>query len=164
VNRELEQAARTAWAAMSDARSQIQRMVDQMAGVRVEPMTAPIALDYVQNVTGDRDDAVSALIRAGTDWLDAQRQPSEGGEVGDGCMCDARLVIYFVRGELLGTAEVFLGHIEERCSRAVHPQATPQDRHAATGWHRWADKARSVIERCRLIVAAAYPDEQQEAA
>lgn len=165
MNSELQQAARTAWAAMIDTRGKLQRMVDQMAGENRGPMPPGLALDMVQEHTGgDRDDAVTALLNAGADWLEEQSQPSETGEIGDGCMCDARLVLSYLREELPASAAVYLAHISERCDGAVHPQATAEDRHAATGWRRWVAKALHVIGQCQLIALAAYPDAPAEAA
>ncbi|HEY1191087.1 MAG TPA: hypothetical protein VGE74_25865 [Gemmata sp.] len=159
MNRELQQAAARAWAAMDDRRSNLQRMVDQMAGDNRGPMPVGFALDMVQNVTGDRNDAVTALINVGCDWLDTQTQPGETGEVGDACMCDARILVTYLRGEYLEYAEVYRSHMLESCERAAHPLATQNDRRAAMGWMRWVEKAQSVMSKCRLIIAAAYPKE-----
>lgn len=164
MSSELQRAARTAWAAMDEDRSKLQRMVDQMAGDNRGPMAPGVALDFVQEATGERDDAVTALVHAGADWLDTQTRPSEWGELGDACHADALVVALYIRAESFALAYAFLSHIEERCGFAAHPMATSQEKRTAAAWVRWADKARHVIDRCKAIVEAAYPESPAGAA
>lgn len=62
---ELEQIADAAWAAAIRDESILTRAFGG------EPMPAPIAVDMVQDVCGERDDAVVAIREAATRWLNA---------------------------------------------------------------------------------------------
>jgi hypothetical protein len=121
-------------------------------------MEPAIALDYVQNVTGDRDDAVTALIHAGCDWLAAQEPQKVAGDLDAVCHSDADLVLGHLRGEGIGMAVTFASHIEERCGFASHP-ASGRERWIASDWLAWVRKASDVIDWCRKIVTAAHPQE-----
>lgn len=148
---EIERKAREAWALMT-------RPVTPLAALTGEhPLPPGLALDYVQDVTGDRDDAVTALVRAGADWLEEQTQPGETGEVGDACMAGARVATHYLREEKFGTARVFLEHVRAQCERALHPMASRQDMRAAHGWFLWLKKATFALEWCDAVVTAAYP-------
>lgn len=153
VNRELAAKAAEAWAMMTRPVT----IFTQIAGE--QPMPAAVALDFVQNVTGERDEAVTALVNAGADWLDAQTRPSETGEIANGCMQDAVRVTKYLRGQYFGYANAFLSHIQDRCNQAADPRAAQGEKWAANSWLGWARKASAVIEACRRVVEAAYPTE-----
>ena len=143
---ELEQRAGEAWLAM-------QR--------NVHPMDAGVALDYAQDACGDRDDAVSAIVRAGADWLDTQTVPWLGSRAYSD---DAELVRNYLRSEGLKMASLFASHIEERANQAAHPSASGEEWWAGQVWGRWADKATFAIDTCRAVVDAAYPKPATEEA
>lgn len=149
---EIERKAREAWALMT-------RPVTPFTTIAGEhPLPPGLALDYVQEVTGERDDAVTALIRAGADWLDEQTQPGDAGEVGNTCIADARVATMYLRGESFGMAAVYLSHIRDRCERAADPQVSGHDKWAAHKWNMWLKKAAHALDWCKTVVAAAYPD------
>lgn len=150
---ELEQKASQAWSSMTRKPF----ILDAITGVQAMPVG--VAIDFVQDVTGDRDDAVTALVNAGASWLDAQTRPSEVGEIADGCMADAESITSYLRGEALGMASIFLGHIRLRCESALHPNASREDRLAAHSWHLWTRKAQETIDWVRAVIDAAYPVE-----
>lgn len=155
---ELERAARTAWDAMTEPQTGLTKMIQTIAGENRGPMPVAIALDMVQNVTGERDDAVTALIEAGANWLNEQSRGANGGELDDGCHQDAELVTSYIRSESLGLACVYLSHLRDRCYLANYT-ANPNRAHklARERWRRWATKAQFVIDWCRKIEAEAYP-------
>ncbi len=152
---ELAMYAAEAWKLMA----RVPNILDSLTGC--EAMSPGIALDYVQNVTGDRDDAVTAIVHAGADWLDAQTVPGGTGEINAGCFPDSDLVRACLRCESLGMAATFVSHIRERC-HAVRGFPCNDNRREwlpAEMWNQWANKAVAVIDHCRAVVAAAYPVE-----
>jgi hypothetical protein len=151
---ELERRASEAWKLMTRQPN----ILDTIVGC--EAMPAGVALDYVQEPTGDRDDAVTALVNAGADWLDGQTVPSDGTEVSSTCIDASDMVRSYIRSECFGLAEVHLSHIRGVCYLArSNFGITVNERWAVTDWGRWANKALHVIDHCRAVVAAAYPEE-----
>lgn len=145
---EVEQIARETWAAMA-------------AGA--DPMPPDIALDRVQDVCDDRDDAVMALCRAAASWLAGERVvfvlrgvSRSGSEVHAGNMGDADLVISTVHHETLGLADTFLTHIRERCLRAAAIDSQVENR-AASHWMIWAGKAERTLRLIGELGRAAHP-------
>jgi hypothetical protein len=125
-----------------------------------EPMPPGQAIDYVQDETGDRDDAVTELLKAAANWLAAK----EPGDPHDSFVQDVLDVLNSVRGESLDFATHAAGTIEWRCNdygamaMASVPPFTRKDAGVFDDWRRWAQLAFRVITLCRGIVAAAYPE------
>lgn len=122
-------------------------------------MPIAVALDYCQNVTGERDDAVTALLGAAANWLDTQTVPGGATLIDSGCIDDRDSIAGYIRSEGLGMAAIFLSHIRSRCDSAAHPIATGAERFAAAQWQAWANKAAFAIALCRTVIDAAYPVE-----
>lgn len=157
---ELESRAAEAWAMMSRKTT----IFTTLAGDR-EPMPPAVALDYVQDVCGDRDDAMIELMRVASHQLSIVMPTWGSGEVHRGCKADAELICSYLREESPGLATVHLVHIRDCCYMVTHPgylapdNASPRDRHEALDWNRWADKAMETIDRARAVVDAVYPTE-----
>lgn len=125
---------------------------------RVMPMPPAVALDYVQDVCGDRDEAVTALCGAAAGWLllRVPIKPEKGDVWADEydplCRDDARHV-----SECLGAesslAAVFVEHINERVWARTAADALLRD-----AWRLWVRDARAAIDFARQLVAAAWPD------
>lgn len=152
---ELEAKAAEAWACI------VRPITVSTRGFGNGPMPAAVALDMVQDVTGDRDDAVGAIVRAGADWLDTQTVPWLGSRAYSD---DAELVRNYLRSEGLKMASLFAAHIKERADQAADPRASSEEKWAAHEWGRWADKATFAIDTCRAVVDAAYPKPATEEA
>jgi hypothetical protein len=127
-----------------------------------EPMPPGQAIDYVQDETGDRDDAVSELLKAAANWLAAKAPPGNAVNLGD----DALVLLGDIRGEDFGHADAMWGTISLRAQGTAQdvlagmwrnfpdsPSLTQLD-----AWRLWAQEAMRVIGLCRWIVAAAYPE------
>lgn len=153
VATELELRAAEAWKLLSRKPN----ILDSITGR--EAMSPGVAIDYVQDVTGDRDEAVMAIINAAADWLDSQTVPGGDGEIHAGCLPDSELIRNYLRGECMGLALVFIVHIRDRCYRASTTFGPRGDWFAAQDWNAWADKALIAIDHCRAVAAAAYPVE-----
>jgi hypothetical protein len=153
---EVEHKAREAWAAML-----VRDSVFSRAGLRPGPMPADLAIDMVQDVTGDRDDAAGAIIGAGADWLANQTQPGGGTETDVGCSAAANNAIGSLRAESLGTAALFLGHVRTLCDRvlkesSLFPAPRPEV-YAALRWERWLAKAERALALCNAVADVAWP-------
>lgn len=145
---EVEQIARETWAAMA-------------TGER--PMPPEFALDRVQDVTDDRDEAVIELCRAAAVWLAGERVvfvlvgvSAAGGETHTGNGLDAELVQGYIRAEVLNLADTYLRHIRERCLRAAATDSRVENR-AASLWMMWAGKAERTLRLIAELGRAAHP-------
>ncbi len=156
---ELQLRAAEAWRLMT----RIPSILDSITGAEAMPHGA--AIDYCQDVApgNDRDEAVTALVNAGADWLDAQALPSGAGEIHAGCFPDSELIRSYIRCESFSTAVTFLEHIRDRCYQVnAFPRLEMRHEWLATAdWSRWTDKAKSVIAHLCAVVAAAYPVEAE---
>ena len=149
---EVEHEARRAWDAMTQ---------------EANPLPADLAIDLVQDETGDRDEAVAAIHAAAARWLDGLRpeQPvSPGGLAANSVTFNAAVAC---RGHLLGESYTFA----ENCRQEViawnrmvlaehasdlHPVACGCD--MARSWLAWAEHADRTIRLCREVSQAAYPE------
>lgn len=148
---EIESKAAEAWTALVSHRDDEQK-----------PIEPGVAIDMVQDVTGDRDDAVTALVSAAADWLNTLRIgavlrgiSADGSEAHVGNVQDAELVADYLRGETLGLATVHLSHIHER-SRDARSQFRSEAR-ACEWWMGWERSAELAIRIVRELSEAAYP-------
>ncbi len=142
---EVEQIARETWVLMA---------------VGERPLPPEFALDRVQDVTDDRDEAVIELCRAAAVWLAGERVVfvlrGVRGETHDGCRGLADAIQDFVRSETLGLAAIQLGSIRELCLRAAATDSQVENR-AASLWMMWAGKAERTIRLIGELGRAAYP-------
>lgn len=135
---EIELAASRAWLAMLHD---------------LRPMPAGVALDFVQDVSGDRQDALLAILFAAVERLEGLRpeRPICGSvsvarsrSVGDLLLrCDfveARSVTDFIEGHNLAVCQ-------------WTPSERPEHR-MACDWLRWCAYARRDIETCRTVFEA----------
>ena len=129
-----------------------ERTVEDVFAKR-HPMLPAIAIDYVQEANGERDDAVMALMRAAADWLTAkQPAPANPPDEFDTTARDlAAHVCEHVRLES-AMAEVHLALINEGIWRLDTGHALILD-----AWRLWVRDARRVIALCRQLFLAAYP-------
>jgi hypothetical protein len=124
------------------------------------PIPPAVGLDFVQDVCGDRDDAVSAILEAASEWL-AVRLPGNGEDVS---WAEGGWVCLHIGAESFGLAEVFIGHVRERCETAeqYYVMRTFQDGRevleGARPWKIWAATATRTLAICRAVCAAAYPE------
>ena len=154
---ELKAKADEAWAAMV-----VPEDVFTRSGLKPGPMAPDIALDMVQDVTGDRDEAVTALLQAASDWLNTLRMgaalrgiSADSSEVHTGNAQDAERVTAYIRGESLGLAMTHLVHIHERSRRGLpFPGAEAR---ACLWWKQWEEKASLALKLCRQMIEAAHP-------
>lgn len=151
---EVEQAASRAWLAMVTEVPFFARTIE-----RRTPMPAAVALDMVQDVTGDRDDAVCALLMAAAIWLDDARPEQPVGRISTSLN-----TAISVRGHLLGEGY----GLAENCLRELMDlnreirndyhhlglNYGPADDARAAAWHQWGHKAKRAIEVCRQVTAA----------
>lgn len=141
-----EHRATEAWAKVVREKT----VLDVFAGT--EPMPPAIALDYVQDECGDRDDAVMALLAAAGQWLlDTMPVAREGDEFDSACRADAADVAAYIEAES-GMARVFFSHIEERYERWVNYTGNAL---VVDGWRLWIRGARRALDLCRAVVDAA---------
>lgn len=149
---ELEQAADTAWAALLLPDNLLTRAFGG------GPMPVAVAIDMVQNVTGDRDDAVTALHGAAWGWL-LMLAPT--GPLDD----LATALMGHLLGEQYSLAENMREQLHHRTtgtrlSRILHPRDTSAAEAArADQWGAWCVHAKRAIEVCQAVSAAAYPIE-----
>lgn len=156
---ELEQRANEAWLAMQRD---------------VRPMPPGVAIDYAQDVCGDRDDAVSAILTAAAVYLDPLRpEPADSTSADMGAAIAAR---GYLLGESWTLAGSCLDEIDGRSRQVIDWIEEPDDGAAdvlgldqrshelACAWLRWCAYTRGAIETCRAISAAAYPEPQPETA
>lgn len=157
---ELETKAIEAWTAMRRAPATVPGFSAQLDPTEA-PMPAGIALDMVQDVCGDRDDAVQALLDAAAEELIVfvpQQDPFGSAD-------DAQAVASDLRGEHFAHAASALVAIEQRVvgvklDRILNrPSVSDAEYEAALSWGRWCDRAKLAIELGRAISAAAYPTE-----
>jgi hypothetical protein len=157
LSAEAEHAARVAWAAMThwDERDP-----------DAERMAPAVAIDYVQNETGDRDDAVSALHRAAADWLDALRptepadlHPSPANNDAAACAANLRSEDYLHADNNRQAVEGYMREVQHEYDM------DPEDARAdvdgvqlANNWISWCGRARQAIDLCRAVAAAAHPE------
>jgi len=129
-----------------------ERTVEDVFAKR-HPMLPAIAIDYVQEANGDRDDAVMALMRAASLWLES-RQPKQP-EQPDEFDRTARMVASHVCGYIASEsamADVHLGQLNEGIWGLHSHRALILD-----AWRLWVRDARRVIDLCRQLSAVAYP-------
>lgn len=154
---ELEAAAATAWERLS-LKSSILRTV---AGI--ESMPVPVALDFVQNVTGDRDDAVTALLNAAAKYLEGIMPTDDVGNI----RTDASLAMNDLRGECFKYATSIINGISFRAqdigvSTLAGVYGSGPGRPSVfvcEEWRQWAQEAERVLAFAREIVREAYPAE-----
>ena len=154
-DRELREAARLkaveAWALAIRPRT----ILSTLGGA--EPMPPAVAIDYVQDVCGDRDDAVAALMVAAAAWLRDRMPalPAAWCEVDSSCRESAGLVCDYLASDSL----MYAVHLW-RVRYTIDSPGVLLDRgmmRAADAWQRWyrdADRARQL---CRELSAAAWP-------
>jgi hypothetical protein len=124
-----------------------------------KPMEPGIAIDYVQDVCGDRDDAVSALLNAAADWLETRLPDAADVNWMEGGWCCNE-----IRGECFSHAEMWLQHVCERVGAVKRGwllssgSVTHRSFDAAQMWYRWHKIATNALRLCREITAAAYPE------
>jgi hypothetical protein len=126
-----------------------------------ESIPPAVGLDFVHDVCGDRDDAVSAILEAASEWL-AVRLPGNGEDVS---WAEGGWVCLHIAEESFSLAEVFLGHVIERCDTAseyyvaygFENEGYPEWM-AARPWKAWATVATHTLALCRAVCAAAYPE------
>ncbi len=156
---ELQLRAAEAWRLMT----RVPSILDSITGAEAMPHGA--ALDYCQDVApgNDRDEAVTALVNAGADWLGMQGVRNSTSEIHVPCLGDRTSICDYLRGEAFGMAIIFIGHIRGRCNSALNllVLAGQVNLLAADEWNRWADKAQITIGHCRAVVNAAYPIEAE---
>lgn len=144
---ELTHAAASAWAAL------------------IGPAELPIevAIDMAQEVTGDRDDAVSALADAAADWLGGLMPPKGRGPGPEANRRKAGAVCGFVRCESYFLAErtrreLHRLTVETRVTRLLRPrvvrQAAADD---AAAWGLWCEYARRAIEFAARVSGESVP-------
>lgn len=133
---ELSQAAERAWVAMLHD---------------VRPMPAGVALDMAQDVCGDRDDAVTALLNAAADELESLLPA--GGPFHP----EAGFIVSHVRAEDFKFAETLLKNVRGRAGNMHRVSAHLADSTAGAAWLRWCAYAERDIALCRAVCAAAYP-------
>jgi hypothetical protein len=112
-----------------------------------ESIPPAVGLDFVHDVCGDRDDAVSAILEAASEWL-AVRLPGNGEDVS---WAEGGWVCLHIGAESFDLAEVFIGHVADRC-RAVTAYGDWQP------WRGWSLTATRTLAICRAVCAAAYPE------
>jgi hypothetical protein len=152
---ELEHKAAEAWRAVSQGSG----FFDRAFGVKAMP--AAVAIDMVQDVCGDRDDAVAAILDAAGAWLAAQVPAADMSNA----KLDAVAVIGDLRAEAFDLADslrVAIGvrAMEVRLRRAPEPPATQDERDAAMSWSVWCARADLAVRLGRKVAAAAYPIEE----
>lgn len=131
------------------------------------PMPVAIALDMVQDVTGDRDEALTAVLTAASDWLRG-RIPSEPCPFASPQMADANAACGEIPGEFFGHAELWVADVAENARRVIErfvvlavrhvTEADRLDYFRAVEWKRWAADATRTIALCRQLCAAAHPE------
>lgn len=151
---ELEHKADEAWRAMCAGTG----FFDRANAVR--PMPAGVAIDMVQDVCGERDDAVCAILGAAARWLESEF-PADDFQNAE---LDAVAVIGDIRGEAFGLAESLREAIMQRAGdvrlarvlgRSRVPDATFE---TAIAWSKWCERAALAIKLCRELAPAAHPD------
>lgn len=156
VAKELEVAAATAWASLS----RVPNVLDRFIGA--EPMPIGAALDYVQNVTGDRDDAVTALMNAAANRLQSLR-----ADIMDcnAILREAMAVESTIRSEDLSLARSCRDTVYFRAvgtaqdiQAGLWPTAAKGSVNACDLWRLWAVEAERFILLCEKIVKAAYQE------
>lgn len=154
---ELEQKASEAWVLLS----RVPSVMDQLCGR--EPMPIGAALDFVQNVDGDRDNAVFALLDAASKYLQEKMPKHE--EDNFHFEDEAFRLLGDLRGEFFGHAHSAAGTISFRAqdmaastlagmfrNTPLPPSVTVLD-----NWRQWAQEAIRIITLCSQIAAEAYP-------
>jgi hypothetical protein len=152
---ELEQRAAEAWALMA---REPNVLTDWITGATAMP--ANVALDFVQEATGDRDDAVTALLQAAATWLEAKMPADDSLNYRPDAFC----VVGDIRGEDFSHADSMIGTIDWRArgaemDRLMGMNAVSREQMSnAFDWRHWCVFAWKVIILGRAIVAAAYPE------
>ena len=150
---ELEHKAAEAWSAVIQGHSFFDRFL------RKQPMPPGVALDMVQDVCGDRDDALFALLDAGANWLWSLTPAPDM----TGAKADVTAIVGSIRAEGFGLAESLVQAIRERANGVLyawqlHRQIVPQaEREVAMRWVTWCDRAALAVRLGREMVAAAHP-------
>lgn len=158
---ELEAAAATAWERLS-LKSSILRTV---AGI--EPMPVPVALDFVQNVTGERDDAVEALLLAAGKYLESIMPGADVGNI----LTEAFAVVGDIKSEFFSHAESAINTVSFRAQdigvstlAGVYGDGPGRPNvFVCEEWHQWAQEAERVLGFAREIVREAYPEPTESA-
>lgn len=155
---ELEQKAAEAWEHMS------RRETVHTRAFGPGPMPAGVALDFVQEVTDDRDAAVEALLWAAGRWLDDRRpeKPDVRNSASFGASSAARghLLCESFGLALSAVKEVNGINIEvmRDYAQPLNRTVTKEMMQVAARWLKWADDAEHAISLCRAIAAAAHPE------
>lgn len=127
-----------------------------LALVHPTPMPADIALDFVQDSCGDRDEAISAIITAAGDWLAAQAiPPATSTETHAGCREVALLAVSHLREQSSGLAKLYLGNLRQLIDRG-QLSALAAERRSAIAWSVWLASGATAIAACESLVRAAY--------
>lgn len=143
---EAEQRAREAWASMTTPDG--------------EPMLPAVAIDYVQDEVGDRDDAVSALHWAAAAWLDSLR-PEQPVGTSDGMVgsvtSDCRYHLSLQRHDQAEKFRAEIHRISQELLDAPHePDGFIAQR--ASKYITWSNYASQAIDLCRAVAVAAHPE------
>ena len=152
---ELEHKAREAWHAVAKPETVLSRAFGG------GPMPPAIALDMVQDVCGDRDDAVTAVLLAAASALRERIPDDDHAQNRD----HAAHIVGQIPGEYFGHAELWVEDVLNNARRAEEAfmmltSITDQDfcdYSRAVEWRRWATEANRVIGLCRQLCAAAHP-------
>ncbi len=154
---ELEAKAAEAWKQMARPRT----IFDTIGGT--EPFPPAYALDFCQDVCGERDDAVTALLTAAANWL-RELIPDDPCPSASPQVADALAACGEIPGEDFGHAEVWVANVAENARRVEEAYVVLQrggfswdDYMRASAWRRWADHATRAIELCRAVPPEAYP-------
>ena len=133
------EAGRRAWAAMRHTPGLLARVFEEAA-----PMPAAVAVDMVQDVTGDREPAILAICAAAADELDAAKPNSH---------LPSAIAEHWVHEvtNKLRVADVVIA--DDNAKHIIGVTAFP-DRlvgslTAWNEWRLWALEARRAIELCR---------------
>lgn len=128
-----------------------------LALVHPTPMPCDIALDYVQDSCGDRDDAISEIITAAGDWLAVQSIPAATDtETHAACREAATLAVSHLREQSSGLAKLHLGNLRQLIDRG-QLSALVAERRSALAWSVWCGSAATAVAACERLVLAAYP-------
>lgn len=123
-----------------------------------EPMPFGVALDYIQDITGDRDEAVAALLWAASNQLE-KNIPEDLVNLRD----EAIGLLSDIRGEYFSHADRAAETISYRAQDAARSalEFLTGDRsrlYVYDKWRVWAAQATVAIQFARDLVAAAYPE------
>lgn len=137
-----------------------------------DPMPPCIAVDMVQDETGDRAAASAAIHTAAGVWLDGRRPeeaPSTAGEFKSASLMAAIACHAHLLGGHYELAESSRATVVERWADAEQdydpdePDAFPgiDGYQHAINWLAWCNDAAYAIDLCRAVSAAAQPEARQ---